>query len=136
MVLSLSLFPGIILAIGPERGWINDEAQAFLKAGFAQASLGDPILRTDTAVVAAVALARDVLLEEEEESNDDDNDNNNCNTHSMIQRNSNNYDNGTRNNMDDDNCKTDSNNNHDGSKMSEFPTTAVERQLKRTKYET
>ena len=55
--------PGILLAIGPERGWTNAEATAFQSAGFIPASLGDPILRTDTAAIAALALARDALTD-------------------------------------------------------------------------
>jgi len=55
--------PGILLAIGPERGWTDEEVDAFQSANFMVASLGSPILRTDTAIVSGVALARDVLLE-------------------------------------------------------------------------
>ena len=58
---------GILLAIGPERGWTDEEAEAFGAAGFAYASLGDPILRTDTAVVASIALTRDVLVEAQDD---------------------------------------------------------------------
>ena len=52
----------VVLAIGPERGWTDDEATAFLHAGFRLASLGPGILRSDTAAISAVALARDALL--------------------------------------------------------------------------
>jgi len=55
--------PGILLAIGPERGWTDEEVEAFQSTNFMVASLGSPILRTDTAIVSGVALARDVLLE-------------------------------------------------------------------------
>jgi 16S rRNA (uracil1498-N3)-methyltransferase len=44
-----------VLAIGPEGGWIDEERDAALKAGFQEASLGRLILRTETAVVAALA---------------------------------------------------------------------------------
>jgi 16S rRNA (uracil1498-N3)-methyltransferase len=44
-----------VLAIGPEGGWTEDERDAALKAGFHEASLGRLILRTETAVVAALA---------------------------------------------------------------------------------
>lgn len=44
------------LAVGPEGGWTDDEAQAALRAGFMEASLGKNILRTETAVVAAMAI--------------------------------------------------------------------------------
>jgi 16S rRNA (uracil1498-N3)-methyltransferase len=43
------------LAIGPEGGWTDDEFSAASAAGFAEASLGQNILRTETAVTAAVA---------------------------------------------------------------------------------
>jgi 16S rRNA (uracil1498-N3)-methyltransferase len=44
-----------VLAIGPEGGWTDAEFDAARKAGFAEASLGKLILRTETAVVAALA---------------------------------------------------------------------------------
>lgn len=56
-------FKKILLAIGPERGWTDTEIQTFQKMGFRVASLGSPILKTETAVVAGISLARDVLLE-------------------------------------------------------------------------
>ena len=43
------------LAIGPEGGWTDDELSAARDAGFLEASLGVHILRTETAVVAALA---------------------------------------------------------------------------------
>jgi 16S rRNA (uracil1498-N3)-methyltransferase len=43
------------LAIGPEGGWTDEEIAAARKAGFAEASLGKLILRTETAVIAALA---------------------------------------------------------------------------------
>ena len=45
----------VILAIGPEGGWTDDEFSASESAGFHQASLGSLILRTETAVVAALS---------------------------------------------------------------------------------
>ncbi len=45
----------VILAVGPEGGWIDEEREAARAAGFAEASLGVGILRTETAVVAALA---------------------------------------------------------------------------------
>ncbi|MGB8476423.1 MAG: RsmE family RNA methyltransferase [Candidatus Acidiferrum sp.] len=42
------------LAIGPEGGWTDDELAAARAAGFREASLGQLILRTETAVIAAV----------------------------------------------------------------------------------
>jgi len=44
------------LAIGPEGGWTDAELSAARAAGFAEASLGDNILRTETAVIAALAI--------------------------------------------------------------------------------
>jgi 16S rRNA (uracil1498-N3)-methyltransferase len=44
-----------VLAIGPEGGWTDEERDAALKVGFQEASLGRLILRTETAVVAALA---------------------------------------------------------------------------------
>ena len=44
-----------VLAIGPEGGWTDEERDAALKAGFQEASLGRLILRTETAVIAALA---------------------------------------------------------------------------------
>lgn len=44
-----------VLAIGPEGGWTDEEIDAARAAGFAEASLGKLILRTETAVVAALA---------------------------------------------------------------------------------
>ncbi len=43
------------LAIGPEGGWTDEEFAAAEAAGFQQASLGSLILRTETAVAAALA---------------------------------------------------------------------------------
>ncbi|HEV3219322.1 MAG TPA: RsmE family RNA methyltransferase [Candidatus Acidoferrales bacterium] len=43
------------LAIGPEGGWTDEEFAAGADAGFAEASLGGTILRTETAVTAALA---------------------------------------------------------------------------------
>jgi len=43
------------LAIGPEGGWAEEERAAAIAAGFRDASLGNLILRTETAVIAALA---------------------------------------------------------------------------------
>ncbi len=56
----------VVLAIGPEGGWIDDEFAAASKAQFAEASLGSLILRAETAVIACLA-AVDYALEEEVE---------------------------------------------------------------------
>jgi 16S rRNA (uracil1498-N3)-methyltransferase len=44
------------LAIGPEGGWTDAEIEAARDAGFAEASLGENILRTETAVLSAMAI--------------------------------------------------------------------------------
>jgi len=43
------------LAIGPEGGWTDGELEVARQAGFQEASLGKLILRTETAVIAALA---------------------------------------------------------------------------------
>lgn len=48
--------PAAALAIGPEGGWTDDEFTAARAAGFQEASLGQLILRTETAVIAALAM--------------------------------------------------------------------------------
>jgi 16S rRNA (uracil1498-N3)-methyltransferase len=45
----------VALAIGPEGGWTEPEFQAAQHNGFQEASLGGLILRTETAVIAALA---------------------------------------------------------------------------------
>jgi 16S rRNA (uracil1498-N3)-methyltransferase len=45
-----------VLAIGPEGGWTEGEFAAANAAGFLQGSLGRLILRTETAVVASLAV--------------------------------------------------------------------------------
>jgi 16S rRNA (uracil1498-N3)-methyltransferase len=44
------------LAIGPEGGWTNEEIAAARAAGFLETSLGENILRTETAVLASLAI--------------------------------------------------------------------------------
>jgi 16S rRNA (uracil1498-N3)-methyltransferase len=51
----------IALAIGPEGGWTEDELQSFQQAGWISASLGNTILRAETAAIAAVAVAASML---------------------------------------------------------------------------
>jgi 16S rRNA (uracil1498-N3)-methyltransferase len=46
----------IVLAIGPEGGWADDELRLFLQAGWISASLGRTILRAETAAIAAAAI--------------------------------------------------------------------------------
>jgi 16S rRNA (uracil1498-N3)-methyltransferase len=44
------------LAIGPEGGWTGEEIEAARASGFAEASLGRNILRTETAVLASLSI--------------------------------------------------------------------------------
>jgi 16S rRNA (uracil1498-N3)-methyltransferase len=52
----------IVLAIGPEGGWAEDELKLFLKAGWISASLGSTILRAETAAIAATAITISELI--------------------------------------------------------------------------
>lgn len=52
------------LAIGPEGGWTDDEIGSAHSAGFIETSLGENILRTETAVLAALAILRFALGKE------------------------------------------------------------------------
>jgi 16S rRNA (uracil1498-N3)-methyltransferase len=47
----------LILASGPEGGWTEAELKLFRDAGWTSASLGKLILRTETAAIAAMAIA-------------------------------------------------------------------------------
>ncbi|MEO6774528.1 MAG: RsmE family RNA methyltransferase [Kofleriaceae bacterium] len=51
----------LVLAIGPEGGWIQRELDTFVERGFTPCSLGAPILRTESAV--STALGQIVLLQ-------------------------------------------------------------------------
>ncbi|MGO8695641.1 MAG: RsmE family RNA methyltransferase [Rectinemataceae bacterium] len=51
------LEPPVVLAVGPERGWTEAETGLFVSRGFSKASMGNRILRTETAALAASALA-------------------------------------------------------------------------------
>ena len=55
---SSSLFPlpsSLLLAIGPEGGWTDEEVALLEEHGFSRYSLGSRILRTDTATIALLA---------------------------------------------------------------------------------
>ena len=61
---SSSVPPSAVLAIGPERGWTEEEARLFQdEGGFRMASLGPSILRVDVAVVAGLAVVSAALDE-------------------------------------------------------------------------
>ena len=47
----------VVLAFGPEGGWTDAELEMFRNAGWSVASLGNTILRAETAAIAAVAIA-------------------------------------------------------------------------------
>ena len=56
--------PSAIIAIGPERGWTAEEAALFVnECGFESATLGNSILRVDTAVVASLGIVSAALDE-------------------------------------------------------------------------
>jgi len=48
----------LALAVGPEGGWTADELQSFEESQWIAASLGETILRAETAAIAALAIAR------------------------------------------------------------------------------
>jgi len=52
------------LAIGPEGGWTDAEFEAARTLGFQEASLGNLILRTETAVIASLATLNFALADE------------------------------------------------------------------------
>jgi RsmE family RNA methyltransferase len=46
---------------GPEGGWASDELAWFRETGWAAASLGNTILRAETAAIVATALAMEAV---------------------------------------------------------------------------
>jgi 16S rRNA (uracil1498-N3)-methyltransferase len=50
-----------VLAIGPEGGWTEVELKLFRESGWSSATLGDTILRAETAAIAATVLALSIL---------------------------------------------------------------------------
>ncbi len=51
----------VALAVGPEGGWADEELAWFHETGWAAASLGDTILRAETAAIVATALALEAM---------------------------------------------------------------------------
>jgi len=51
----------VSLAVGPEGGWTDDEIASARTRGFLEASLGENILRTETAVIASLAVLQFAL---------------------------------------------------------------------------
>jgi 16S rRNA (uracil1498-N3)-methyltransferase len=52
---------GVLFAVGPEGGWADDELQSFQQADWTSASLGNTILRAETAAIAATAIVTSAL---------------------------------------------------------------------------
>jgi 16S rRNA (uracil1498-N3)-methyltransferase len=52
---------GVVLAFGPEGGWTDEELKLFQESGWLSASLGNTILRTETAAIAAMAVVQSQL---------------------------------------------------------------------------
>jgi 16S rRNA (uracil1498-N3)-methyltransferase len=48
----------LAIAVGPEGGWTSDELQLFEQSQWTAASMGNTILRAETAAIAALAIAR------------------------------------------------------------------------------
>lgn len=46
---------GVVLAIGPEGGWIDRELRSFAGLGFAPTSAGDPVMKVESAIPALLA---------------------------------------------------------------------------------
>lgn len=61
VVRSLSADAEVLLAIGPEGGWTADELESFRQEQWISASLGDTILRAETAAIAATAVVASAL---------------------------------------------------------------------------
>ncbi|MGD0569813.1 MAG: RsmE family RNA methyltransferase [Candidatus Sulfotelmatobacter sp.] len=51
----------VAVAVGPEGGWTGDELRSFQQAGWISASLGNTILRAETAAIAATAIVASAL---------------------------------------------------------------------------
>jgi 16S rRNA (uracil1498-N3)-methyltransferase len=53
----------VVMAIGPEGGFSNAEASLFLENGFKPVTIGDAVLRTETAALYCAAAVKILLLE-------------------------------------------------------------------------
>jgi 16S rRNA (uracil1498-N3)-methyltransferase len=51
----------VMLAVGPEGGWTDDELKLFVQHGWTTATLGPTILRAETAAIAALAVTMSEL---------------------------------------------------------------------------
>ena len=63
--LDLSPQRGATVVVGPEGGWTEAELGSFQQEGWISASLGDTILRAETAAIAAVALVTTHLSQQQ-----------------------------------------------------------------------
>jgi 16S rRNA (uracil1498-N3)-methyltransferase len=54
LIETVPLHGNVVLAIGPEGGWIQREVDTFVARGFTPISLGPPILRVEAALAAAL----------------------------------------------------------------------------------
>jgi|SRR6185369_10077821 len=52
----------LVLAVGPEGGWSDEEVKLFESSGWRSASIGETILRAETAAIAAIAVAKTMLI--------------------------------------------------------------------------
>lgn len=52
---------GVVVAIGPEGGWTEDEVEMLGREGFQVVGMGDRVLRSETAAVVALGLAHEGL---------------------------------------------------------------------------
>jgi len=57
LALLSALGQSMVLAVGCERGWSDREREQLEAAGFLRLSMGERVLRTETACVAATVLA-------------------------------------------------------------------------------
>ena len=55
---AVQVAPPVVLAFGPERGWSASERELLRANGFVFAHLGPRVLRSETAVIAALAVVR------------------------------------------------------------------------------
>jgi 16S rRNA (uracil1498-N3)-methyltransferase len=53
----------VVLAVGPEGGFSPYEAGSFVKAGFKPVTLGDTVLRAESAVLYSIAIVRTLIFE-------------------------------------------------------------------------
>ena len=61
-LLSAEIELPLVLAVGPEGGWSDEEVKLFETNSWRSASLGDTILRAETAAIASLAAAKTMLI--------------------------------------------------------------------------